>query len=392
MGFLSRQYVCFALPMYNVGIYAVIGEIFVVALVTGILSVAAPDIIAVSIPGFGAPLLGALCIILAVFQIWGVICVRKEYANQFKRYTNINIAGTTLLLLLALIWIIISAVNHNSAVNACMAQFLAPNQTDTVTGTLLGSPVSSSQSQSGHDVCNVFMYVQIGIMVFLWILIALSQTYFLAVEKVYASEQRSDHVKYNSIYSSAGEEIALRRSGLWDPSTPRTSTDEAATTKIDNAPPKGSGLRNEYRPEDSESELIPPSLYKDPYNNSYGPRPGPSRSHADASSYADYVDNPSYQPDSYPPPPRTVPSYRTNTPPRLPSPGVAGSSYSSTPIATSYSTAPDRLPSPSGYGSSMDPAPTGYSGSSNSARLPSPGYVGSGSRTPRTPDDAPPRY
>lgn len=69
----------------NVGIYAILAQFAIIALVTGVLSFAAPYIVAVSIPSFGSYLVGACCLIVFGLQSWGFFGVYKEKPGTYRK-------------------------------------------------------------------------------------------------------------------------------------------------------------------------------------------------------------------------------------------------------------------------------------------------------------------
>ncbi|KAM0788695.1 hypothetical protein ACM66B_002792 [Microbotryomycetes sp. NB124-2] len=201
MGLWSRTYVCCAVPLYNVGAYAILSQFTVIALVTGVLCFAAPDIIAVTVPSFAPYVLGIVCIAVAVFQLFGFLGVYRDKPSMFKTYARINTVLVTAALVIALVLIILSAARHSTAVNNCENLFA-------------NKATSTDQVTSGTDICNIWTWVQIGIMGLLFLIVALCEAYFLMFSHIYSSEQKLDHARYNSVYSTAAEEI--RQSGLWD--------------------------------------------------------------------------------------------------------------------------------------------------------------------------------
>lgn len=98
---------------------------------------------------------------------------------------RVNFGAVLLCHVLALIWIIISAAKHSTVTMDCVRQFTSDNS-----------------SLDGQSICDIFCWVQLGVMGLLWLIFALSQSYFCFVLRVYGVEQRSDHAKYNSIYSA----------------------------------------------------------------------------------------------------------------------------------------------------------------------------------------------
>lgn len=69
----------------NVGVYAILAQFAVISIVTAVLSFAAPYIVAVSIPSFGAYLLGGICCVLFGLQGWGFFGVYKEKPATFRK-------------------------------------------------------------------------------------------------------------------------------------------------------------------------------------------------------------------------------------------------------------------------------------------------------------------
>ncbi|KAK4056533.1 hypothetical protein OIO90_002380 [Microbotryomycetes sp. JL221] len=242
MGLWSRTYVCCAVPLYNVGVYAILSQFTIISLVTGILCFAAPKIIAATIPSFTPYILGVLCIVIAAFQLIGFLGVFREKPSLFKTYARFNTILIVSALVLSLVLIIITAVKHSTAVFNCENLF---------------ADQSSSQNQvtSATDVCNVWTWVQIGIMGLLFLIVSLCQAYFVMFTHIYSSEQKLDHAKYNSVYSTAAEEI--RQSGLWDSIQNRSSIDVPGYPQQHTR--QQSGLRNElhrYQDEIDQDDMF----------------------------------------------------------------------------------------------------------------------------------------
>ncbi|GAA5965448.1 hypothetical protein JCM8115_005754 [Rhodotorula mucilaginosa] len=239
MGLWSRTYVCCAVPLYNGGIYAILAQFLIVSLVTGVLCFAAPSIVSVVTPSFVSYILGVLCFAVAACQPVGFFGVYRERPRLFKGFLRINGILVSAAILCSLAIIIVSAAKHSTGVDNCTALFSADN-TDTTANTI----------------CNIWTWIQIGIMGLLFVLVGLCQVYFVCYTSIYASEQRLDHAKYDTVYSHAAEEI--RASGLYDSSynyatgRPSYSQDELSDpTRPSFAAEHGrnlsksSGLRNE---------------------------------------------------------------------------------------------------------------------------------------------------
>ncbi|BGP23769.1 proteophosphoglycan ppg4 [Rhodotorula toruloides] len=243
MGIWSRTYVCCAVPLYNGGIYAILAQFLVISVVAGVLCFAAPSIVSVTTPSFLSYILGVLCFAVAAGQPFGFFGVYREKPRLFKAFLRINGLLVTASILLALAIVIISAVQHSKGVDSCTRLFGTDNADSTA-----------------KNICNIWTWIQIGIMGLLFGIVALCEFYFVFYTSIYASEQRLDHARYDSVYSTAQEEI--RQSGLWDGasmSRPSYSQDELAAPGYPighgrNAS-KSSGLRNEVARGDAEEYL-----------------------------------------------------------------------------------------------------------------------------------------
>ncbi|KAM0746571.1 hypothetical protein T439DRAFT_329677 [Meredithblackwellia eburnea MCA 4105] len=236
----SRVYCCCAVPLYNSGIYAIITQFLVVSLVTGCLSFAAPRIVAVAIPSWGPYLFGILNLVVAAAQVFGFLGVYREKPKLFKTYARVNAGLVSITLLVAVAFIGLSAARHSTAVTKCQSTF---------------SSQSSSGVKSGSQICNIWTWVQVGIMGLLWIIIGLCEAYFVMYSNIYASEQRLDHARYETVVSTAAEEI--RQSQFYDPAS---SSDPFAPPRPSlggahgRTESKASGLRNEVL---ADEEMYP---------------------------------------------------------------------------------------------------------------------------------------
>ncbi|GAA6029828.1 hypothetical protein JCM8097_001067 [Rhodosporidiobolus ruineniae] len=252
VGLWSRTYVCCAVPLYNAGIYAILSQFLIVSIVTGVLCFAAPSIVSVTTPSFCSYILGILCILVAVAQPIGFLGVYRERPKLFKTYSRFNALLVACALLLALALIIISAAKHSTAVDSCTRLFSA-DDADT----------------SADSICNIWTWIQIGIMGLLFVIVALCELYFLMYESIYASEQKLDHARYNSVYSAAAEEV--RASGLWDGAAGRMSYSDDPSAPPHGGPyygaghgrtgSKASGLRNEIARGETQEELDQMAVY-----------------------------------------------------------------------------------------------------------------------------------
>jgi len=116
---------------------------------------------------------------------------------------------------IAAAWIILSATRHSQAQAKCIRDFFS-------------STASASNSSEGEALCNVFSWVDIGIMGVLWILFAILQLYLFVILSSYGTTQRREHDPYDRIYDPSqpltAENIPLENHT--DPWNSRLSVDD----------------------------------------------------------------------------------------------------------------------------------------------------------------------
>ncbi|KAI0307796.1 hypothetical protein B0F90DRAFT_1677318 [Multifurca ochricompacta] len=199
-----RDYCCCAIPVVNFGIYSTLTEQFVLGILAGTLSIATPEIVGAATPSFARWIFAIICYVGAMVQVLGFIGVAQEKPVLFKRYTALHSLVTVAAFSIAAVWIAISASRHSTAKSNCEQKFFT---------------AATDLTSEGETMCEIFPWVDIGLMGGLWVLLAISQFYFFAIVSGYGVGQRGDHEKYNSIYSMTGlnSDIPLaNRSDPWD--------------------------------------------------------------------------------------------------------------------------------------------------------------------------------
>ncbi|GAA96155.1 uncharacterized protein L969DRAFT_44217 [Mixia osmundae IAM 14324] len=274
--------------------YLIIVETFAVALATAILAFGGHSVQAISVPSFGAYILGIICILLVLWQVLGFFTVRST-GKIHGRYVTINILLTLAALIVAVALIAVSATRHSAAVAACQADFITGlTLIDTSTGTLTGSSGASNGSKTGKAICNIFTWAQLGVAGGLWLLLALIQSYFLMMQRFFVNDQRRDQAKYNSLRSQGALDDAFAlKEGKWSqqPSTlhvdsesefrqPYASRSRTEMSRQARYPPSdvydnpfedfGYGQRQQYAQQESDEYLAQPQHYRqDRYREQY---------------------------------------------------------------------------------------------------------------------------
>ncbi|VDB86511.1 unnamed protein product [Peniophora sp. CBMAI 1063] len=174
-----RDYCCCAIPTITTGIYTVLLEQFVLGIVVATLAVAAPAI--VGSDSFTPWVLAIICYIAAGLQVLGFIGVAKERGILFRRYLTLHIFTTLAAFVVAGVMIGLSAGHHDDAQNSCIAKFFT---------------AQSTSASLADTLCDIFPWVDVGVMGGLWLLLAISQIYFYTVVSGYSAYANDATGKY----------------------------------------------------------------------------------------------------------------------------------------------------------------------------------------------------
>lgn len=123
---------------------------------------------------------------------------------MYRRYVTLHTGLTCVAFAIAAVWIIISAVRHSTAQSNCEEEFFPSSGSSGVTSNL------------GQNMCNVFAWIDVGLMSGAWVFFAIVQVwftlagyslfcsqsyqgYFYAIVSSYGASQRQDHEKYDAL-------------------------------------------------------------------------------------------------------------------------------------------------------------------------------------------------
>jgi hypothetical protein len=225
-----REYCCCAIPLVNVGIYFALFFQTVIGAAVGLVSITTPSIVGARTPGIASWILAIICFVGAAIQLLGIMGVKQEKPDLYRRYVSLHGFINVAALSVAMAWIIMSAIGHDAAAAACDAEFFASG--------------TSSTSQEGQILCDAFPWADVGIMGALWIIFAIAQLYFYLTVSVYGTMQRKDHKRFDSMYDPAEpltSGIAAKENESWDQ---RGSVDRQET--VDSVMNIPTGSRSEY--------------------------------------------------------------------------------------------------------------------------------------------------
>ncbi|KAI3622348.1 putative acyl-dehydrogenase [Moniliophthora roreri] len=203
----AREYCCCAIPIINAGVYTALAEQFVAGILIGILSMATPSIVGAATPSFASWIFGIICLVAGGIQVLGFIGAAKDKPVLFRRYLSLHVIALLAAFAVAGTWIGISAARHSTAKSKCVSDFFPDD----------------NQKSQGETICNIFPWVDVGIMGGIWIILAIMHIYLYTVLSSYSSEQQMDHekLKYTAHNGSTtplnGETIPMNtRNDPWD--------------------------------------------------------------------------------------------------------------------------------------------------------------------------------
>lgn len=190
---------------------------------------------------------------------------------MFRRYVTLHTGASIAVFAIAAVWTIISATRHSTAQSKCETTFFSTSN-------------STSTSSEGHTLCDIFAWVDVGVMAGAWVFFGLVQvsvgsighcnpytyhtlqSYLLFVVSSYSTSQQQDHEKYEVLNDSTKpltDEIPMAdRGGPWD---------SRASYELDEGRDHG-----HTRQDSSTSTIIgvPPQKVPDGYDT-YPSRPPP---------------------------------------------------------------------------------------------------------------------
>ncbi|KAJ7597121.1 hypothetical protein C8J56DRAFT_919263 [Mycena floridula] len=242
-----REYCCCAIPLYNAGVYAALTEQFVLGILVGILSMATPSIVGAATPSFAPWIFGIVCFVGGGVQILGFIAVAKEKTILFRRYLTLHSLLITAAFGLGAAWAAISASRHSTAQTKCISDFFDTSD--------------SAQAAEGQVLCNIFPWVDVGIMGGLWLILAIMHIYLYVVLSSFSSGQQRDSVKYDALAAAQADNFPMNtRGNSWAP---------APTVPPHDPAPYGGHIRHDSATSMSDVMTLPVHQTQDSYDYGY---------------------------------------------------------------------------------------------------------------------------
>ncbi|GMK54681.1 hypothetical protein CspeluHIS016_0112670 [Cutaneotrichosporon spelunceum] len=199
---IDPRYCCCAVPMVNAGMYAIIAEQAALAITTAVLCFVAPSVPGVTTPAFLTYILAIVCIIGLLVQPVGFLGAFREKTKTFRIYSALNGVVTLIAFIIAAVIIVISAIGHNAAVDKCIKDYFTPSASAT-------QQAQQTLTEESSLLCTAFTWADIGFMGGLWVILALTQSYFVYCTRKYGVSQVKDHKLYHSVYSENPEAFTM---------------------------------------------------------------------------------------------------------------------------------------------------------------------------------------
>jgi hypothetical protein len=175
----AREYCCCAIPLVNAGIYTLLVEQLVFGVTAGTLAIATTSIVGASTPSFAKWIFAIVCYVAAALQVLGIIAVAQDKAITFRRFLTLHGIAVTALFAVSAAWVALSASRHSTSQSACIKSFF-PN----------------SSTSLGTTMCNIFPWVDVGIMGGMLVFFSLVHIYFYVVMSSYSNSQQRAHDDY----------------------------------------------------------------------------------------------------------------------------------------------------------------------------------------------------
>ncbi|BEI80093.1 hypothetical protein CcaverHIS002_0106220 [Cutaneotrichosporon cavernicola] len=207
---IDPRYCCCAVPMVNSGIYAIIAEQAAVAIATAVLCFVAPSVPGVATPPFVTYILAIVCLVGLAVQPVGFVGAFREKTKTFRIYSAINGIITLVAFIVAAAIIIISAVRHDAAMAKCIKDYFTPSAT-------ASQQAQQTLTEESGLLCNAFTWADVGLMGGLWVILALTQSYFVYCTRKYGAFTMSilQSKRYN------GTDSVMWTNSMAAPSGPR---------------------------------------------------------------------------------------------------------------------------------------------------------------------------
>ncbi|CDU23352.1 uncharacterized protein SPSC_01981 [Sporisorium scitamineum] len=183
------EFCCLSYPLVKAGAYLIPLEFAFVSGCIIVLSTTTPTIVAAvdTLPRIYSIALLILAIITLTWQVIGLITVRIEMSSIYRLYIRINTLLVLITTVVAAIGTVVIATKHKQSQEVCPRIYGNP-PLNSSTGVWFDALDAFAP---GKQICNYFMWAQVGAMGGLVAILFLTQTYFCYCQRAYGQKQRS---------------------------------------------------------------------------------------------------------------------------------------------------------------------------------------------------------
>ncbi|KAG0140974.1 hypothetical protein CROQUDRAFT_324049 [Cronartium quercuum f. sp. fusiforme G11] len=180
----QRQTCCLVVPLFSIGLMTILCINSLLYLFASCMAFFGPKILALVQPLSISYIFGSFYALLCCLHIAGAICVHRDLMQYFRHIKNVTMGLLAFIFLLTLIMIIVSSARHSVSEAQCLREYGL--NMNTVDGpTTQTSQVKGGSPQAAMKVCDIFSWIQIGVMGLSWMILATVQIYFLSKHKLY---------------------------------------------------------------------------------------------------------------------------------------------------------------------------------------------------------------
>ncbi|CAH7668808.1 hypothetical protein BY996DRAFT_4581135 [Phakopsora pachyrhizi] len=192
----EKRTCCLVIPLFQGGLVTVLYLNGFFATFCSVMSFFGPKIIGLVQPKFVSFSLGILFAMIALLQIYGIICAERNTMDQFRIFNKLSLAARIVAFLISFVFIVVSSTRHYSAIAECMNIYKIP-LSESFKRRIEQARVTSSDAavNSAMTVCDYYSWFQLGLMIFCWIFILAIQVYFEIKEMVFFNLKYEDFLE-----------------------------------------------------------------------------------------------------------------------------------------------------------------------------------------------------
>ncbi|KAH9456229.1 hypothetical protein MJO28_006255 [Puccinia striiformis f. sp. tritici] len=186
---------CLSIQLFTAGMMIILYFNTFLAIFCACMSFFGPKILALVQPVMVSYIFGGLYLAVAGLNIFGIICVERNFVTRFRTFKNLTLYVIGAIVLLGLVFIMRSASQHTTSVAQCMEVYHFPVDETYNKKNSKDRAGSSSSVIAAMTVCDLFSWAQIVVMGTVWLGLTSMQLYFGAKHRVYYELKQKDYLE-----------------------------------------------------------------------------------------------------------------------------------------------------------------------------------------------------